>query len=567
MEPLTNIKQMMAGNTIFVPDYQRAYSWDTGDDSEKPPKQVNTFFADLEEHNNSGSTTNYYFGHFLFEKKNEDDGKFGVIDGQQRLTTITIFLAVLFRRLECIDKLDEKEEVIYEDTIKRKSQYCFSTAGYDNLVFKDYVIDGNSEEKDSLETESAKRIVAARDYFTKRLVDKGESDLRKILNNLVNSQCTTHIVNDESEAIQMFIFQNSRGKRPSNLEIVKAQFMFNINLYADKKEREGLINDVKRRFEKIYKSISRIEYNIGEDDVLAYTLRVHFKSLTESNAIGTINRRLSEEDRISFIKQFTQSIYESFIYLEQFFCEDERKYINIHSLISFGGIGIALPFVICAYKSALQKNDLCDLCLSLESLLVRNRLIGTRADINTRLNDVFKKFAEDKPSIRPVIDRINYLKEVDDWWWGHWNNEALEKSIQGDLNRSVAKFLLWKYEIHLLSQRKKLDKGYSLTRFDHITNPELEHIAPETENSDNGYDKYDDEFRNKYINCLGNYLLLPKSHNCAIGNKPFKVKRASYTDLEQHKKIREMTEGQEVWTKEHIERRNKDIAEFITSTF
>lgn len=296
MEPLTNIKQMMAGNTIFVPDYQRAYSWDTGDDSEKPPKQVNTFFADLEEHNNSGSTTNYYFGHFLFEKKNEDDGKFGVIDGQQRLTTITIFLAVLFRRLECIDKLDEKEEVIYEDTIKRKSQYCFSTAGYDNLVFKDYVIDGNSEEKDSLETESAKRIVAARDYFTKRLVDKGESDLRKILNNLVNSQCTTHIVNDESEAIQMFIFQNSRGKRPSNLEIVKAQFMFNINLYADKKEREGLINDVKRRFEKIYKSISRIEYNIDEDDVLAYTLRVHFKSLTESNAIGTINRRLSEED-------------------------------------------------------------------------------------------------------------------------------------------------------------------------------------------------------------------------------------------------------------------------------
>ena len=68
----------------------------------------------------------------------------------------------------------------------------------------------------------------------------------------------------------MFIFQNNRGKKPSNLEIVKAQFMFHIHLYGQR-DTEELINEVKTRFEKIYKSISRIENRINEDDVLIYT--------------------------------------------------------------------------------------------------------------------------------------------------------------------------------------------------------------------------------------------------------------------------------------------------------
>ena len=231
--------------------------------------------------------------------------------------------------------------------------------------------------------------------------------------------------------------------------------MFNIHLYAGE-EKESLIAEIKERFGQIYKSISSIEYNIDEDDVLAYTLRVHFNSLRQSNAIGRINKLLSERDPISFVKDFTKSIYKSFWYLKQFFCKDERKYIEIHSLVSLGGIGIAIPFIIKAYEAGLPKNELCTLCSSLESLLVRHRLIGTRADINTRLNDVFKEFAKDDLDIGPVTKRINHLKDVDSdsWWWAFWNNEALKRSIQGDLNHSMARVLLWKYEIYLESKGK-----------------------------------------------------------------------------------------------------------------
>lgn len=559
METSTTIKQMLAGNRIFVPTYQRAYSWDTEIEISKAPKQVNTFLSDLEDYSRSSTKSKYYFGHFLFEEKPEN--KFGVIDGQQRLTTIVIFLSALFTSLKTIRQLSESEDEVFEDIIKRKSTYRFSTVDYDNQLFRDHVIDQIKKDKNGLETESAKRIVKAFDFFSQKLADKNETDLLKMLETVQGSSCTTHSVTDESEAIQMFIFQNNRGKKPSNLELIKAQFMFNTHLYGGE-EKESLIEEIKSRFEKIYKSISSIEYNIDEDDVLVYTLRVHFNSLQESNAIEKINKLLVEENSIEFIKSFTQSLAFSFEHLTTFFGKDERENIEIHSLISLGGIAIAIPFIIKAYKFGLPKCQLSQLCSSLESLVIRDRLIGTKAKISSRLSNVYKGFNEDNKDIHPIVDRITRIKDVssDSRWWAYWNNDEFKRALQRGINHSTAKFLLWKYENQLESEGKK---GYSLTRFNNIISPELEHISPKTENPEAGYDTYDDEFKEQYLNCLGNYLLLSKSHNCSVGNKPFAEKRASYNHLEQQREIQEMTKDNSSWTREHIQIRKEKIVNLI----
>lgn len=561
MEASTSIKQMLAGNRIFVPTYQRAYSWDTEFESSKAPKQINTFLSDLEDYNRSTTKSKYYFGHFLFEEK--ETNKFGVIDGQQRMTTIVIFLSALFKKLESIRPLTEEEEISKEDMIIRKSVYRFETVDYDDRFFKDYVINQTKKDKNGLKTVSAKRIASAFDFFTSQLADKDEIYLLKMLDTIQNSSCTTHPVKDESEAIQMFIFQNNRGKKPSILEIVKAQFMFNVHLYGGE-EKESLIKEIKDRFEEIYKSISSIEYRINEDDVLVYTLRVHFNSLWETNAIDKINKLLSEENPIPFIKSFTQSLATSFEHLTTFFGADEREYLEIHSLVTLGGIGISMPFIIKAYKFGLPKSDISQLCSNLESMVIRHRLIGTRADITSRLNGVYKEFTTENPNIKPIVDRIEWMKNIgsDSWWWAYWNNNELERALQGGVNHSIAKFLLWKYENHLEAQGKR---GYSPTRFDKITSPELEHIAPQTENPETGYDIYDEEFINQHINCLGNYLLLSKSHNCSVGNKPFADKRASYTHLEQQREIQEMTMDNPTWTRDLIQKRKEKIIDYLMS--
>jgi hypothetical protein len=557
MEASTSIKQMLAGNRVFVPTYQRAYSWDTELEKVNSPKQVNTFLSDLEDYNKSSTKSYYYFGHFLFEEK--EDNIFGVIDGQQRMTTIVIFISALFTRLKQIRTLSENEQETFEDIIKRNSTYRFETVDYDDRFFKDCVIDQTKQDRNGLKTVSAIRIATAFDFFVSQLMDKEEAYLLKMLDTIQNASCTTHPVKDESEAIQMFIFQNNRGKKPSNLEIIKAQFMFNVHLYGGE-EKESLIKEIKDRFEEIYKSISTIEYNINEDDVLVYTLRVHFNSLWETNAIDKINKLLSEANPIPFIKSFTQSLAISFGHLTTLFGKDERENLEIHSLLTLGGIGIAMPFIIKAYTFGLPLNQINQLCNKLESIVLRHRLIGTRADITSRLNDVYQKFNNVNSDITPIIARIDWMKTTPDWWWAYWGDKELERSIQGGINHLTAKYLLWKYENHLEGQGKS---GYIATRFDKIVNPELEHIAPQTENPETGYDTYDEEFINQYINCLGNYLLLSKSHNCSVGNKPFADKLNSYNHLAQQREIQKLTTESATWTKELIQKRKDKIVNFI----
>ena len=556
MEASTTIKNMLAGNEIFVPNYQRAYSWEDN--------QLEQFLSDLEAHNESRTESPYYFGHFLFEK--QEDNKFGVIDGQQRMTTIVIFLSVLFTRLKSIRSLEEKEKEIYEDIIKRNSTYRFETVDYDKCLFKDYVIDQIKKDKNGLETQSAKRIVDAFDHFNSCLKDKDEEHLLKMLNTVKNASCTTHQVEDESEAVQMFIFQNNRGKKPTNLEIIKAQFMFNVHLYGGE-EKENLIQEIKERFEKIYKNISSIDHKVNEDEVLNYTFRVHFNSLLvleSENALDKIDKKLSEENPIPFIKSFTRSLQTSFDHLTTFFGKDERDNLEIHSLITLGGIGIAMPFIIKAYKFGLPTDQINQLCNTLESILLRNRLIGTRANIDRRLNKVYQGFTEENPDIQPIINHIGWMKGVDSHYWAHWNTEKLEAHIQGGIHHQTARYLLWKYENYLEGQGKR---GYKPTRFDKIANPQLEHIAPETPTNGEpiaaGYDSYDQEFYEQYLHCLGNYLLVSKKHNLSIGNKSFEQKRDSYKHLVQQREIREMTEGDLKWTKEKIAERKEKIIRFI----
>ena len=569
MEASTTIKKMMAGNKIVVPDYQRAYSWDTP--MEKTDKNTHTdvFLSDLEEYSNNSKgippRPPYYFGHFLFQEEDANQ-EFNVIDGQQRLTTIVIFLSALYAELKSVRALSEKEKVLYEDMVKRYSAMRFKTVNYDNQLFIDYVIEQTKSDHNALDTESSRRIVRAFDFFKKQILGKTENYLIRMLSIISSATCTTHLVRNESEAIQMFIFQNNRGKRPSNLEMVKAQLMHHVQLHGDD-DRHVLVKDIKDRFETIYKSISSIEFRINEDDILLYTLRVHFNSLRETNSLRRINNLLTDKaqtdkSRNDFIKSFVRSLSESFQNLSRFYGKHERKNFEIHSLITLDGIAIALPFIIKAYAFGLSLEEIGKLCSSLESLLLRHRLIGTRANLASRINDVFRKFTKSNNDTSPIITHINGMKTNTDWWSAYWNDDKLRDSLQASINHTVAKHLLWKYEVFLEQQGKD---GYSLTRFDRIENPELEHIAPTTEpeRKPHGYGSYDDEFRNHHLNCLGNYLLISKSHNCAIGNIPLAEKLDTFTHNEQQREVGCLVRENEIWGKEKIQQRKKKIIDVI----
>lgn len=562
MEPLTNISTLLAGKSIVVPNYQRAYSWDT-DRSDKSTKQVNTFLSDLQDYVNSHSSGSYYLGHFLFEERGANE--YAIIDGQQRLTTTVIFLSALYRRLQEIRNVksirdfgDDDLYVAYCNTIKQGSLYRFSTVDYDNRMFRDYVIDQRSIDHSDIDTLSKARFVDAFDYFKAKFADMEEEELLALLHAITRASCTTHVVKEVAEAVQMFIFQNNRGKKPTNLEIIKARFMYHIHLYAPSGEKDSLLSEITERFEHIYKDISLVEKYLDEDNVLNYAIKVFRDTLWDISSTEFVDDKLREVDGIDFIRDFSHLLSSCFSQVSKFL-QQERESMTYHALLLSANRSIMFPFIIKAMRNGMRQEDLEKLAKSLEQIFLRDRIIGTRADLRSRLNDCYKEMGTD---VNTVVEHIERMKSRQDWW-GYWNDTELARCLNMGMNHDTAKILLWKYENYLRAECKK--SGYNPIRYDSIETPHLEHIAPQTENqeADNGYCPYDDEFKNEYLECLGNYLLLSGSHNESLSNKRFDIKRESYTYLEQQREVQELTKQDKKWDKEKIATRHKKIVDFL----
>ena len=455
-----------------------------------------------------------------------------IIDGQQRLTTIIIFLSSAFEKIKKLNngELSAEELNIYKSIIEENGKIKFSTVDYDNKLFKERVI-GREKGVIKPDTQSQNRILDAVKYFNKKLEKETIENLTNMVKIIINASCTLNEVLNQSEAVQMFIYQNDRGKHPTDLEIIKSLFMYNIHDCSDNKIND--LNYIKEKFETIYKNISYIENLVNENDVLRITLKTYYKNLNESS-IDRIKEDINNniaKDKLNFIKSFTEELEKNFQYLKYFF-EDEKKYLYIHSIITLG-INIDLyPFIVGIYRFGINEDDKKKLIESLENLLIRIKLIGSRANIISRIKDKYEQFIEEG-DINPIIDRINELKNTTDWWWAYWNNDRLRVNIEY-VSHEYAKFILWKYE------NSFGDRSFEF-RYDK-EKINLEHIAPQKEppTKPHGYGDYNDEEFTNLIYCLGNLILLSEKHNKSIGNAIFSEKYKTYTYLKQQEEIRNM---------------------------
>lgn len=571
MENKTTIHALLQGTEIYVPDYQRAYSWDsdmtTSDSATISSKQVAVFLNDILDYISFERQTHYYLGHFLFERR--DNNSYSIIDGQQRLTTVEICISALLSRIEELNgQLNDDELTIKEDILVRRTKRHFHTVDYDDSVFADYVIEAKPFDKEfinTLETESQRRLLAAMFYFRNEFSKMEYEQLKSVMYAIADADCTTHVVSDQSEAVQMFIFQNARGKEPTKLEILKAKLMYYVHIYAEKdEERKNCIRLISDKFAEIYRSISILEkYHIDEDNILSCAYRIHQDNLTAYFTQDEIDKEIAVSSaKIRLVMQLTNTIAHSFNAITAFVrLTETRKYEGMEDLIALGSFSLALPFIVKSF--ALSSEDKNRLSKALADIIARNSIIGTHAFLESRLRDVFcGEFSANK-----VIERIEWMKTTDDWWWHHWNNNALKSAVEGEMWPSQAvKYILWRYENYLHRNGKG---GYRSLSPEDLRVMTVEHIMPQTlpEGPDSGYDVFDgddaESRRLSYTNQLGNYILISGSHNSSIGNGCFSEKRKTYCYGYQQREIQDMTSGRNNWTCADIDKRKQKLVTFV----
>lgn len=246
-------------NSYTIPVYQRAYSWEEA--------QWKVFLEDLQEA--TKGSNHYFFGNVLLENTGD------IIDGQQRITTIVIFVRALCNilkgkkeKLSNDDKVDNKEFIrrIEEDYLIKRDKPKLEAVDYDRDYFRDFIIKGN-DKKHKPQTPSQERIKKAKEHFEKALKKLSTNEVLSIFQAMQEAQILSITFDNKKDSVLMFELQNNRGKDLTNMEKLKSYLAYQIYTYCGDKAESKLI-EMTKTFEEIYRLLNDI--NAKEDDILNY---------------------------------------------------------------------------------------------------------------------------------------------------------------------------------------------------------------------------------------------------------------------------------------------------------
>jgi len=540
-----------------IPVYQRAYSWT------KP--NWTTFLEDLVEQLEGDNS--YFYGNILLEtiRKNR---QYEIIDGQQRITTLTIFIRSLLNILESrkneeiLNDFDFKEKIkIY---IKNNGNIKLRPVEYDRACYDALIVDNNS--KFQTNTPSQKKILDAKSFFENELNKLSTDKILELLEKIEDTELTLIELDNKKDSALMFELENNRGKDLTNMERIKSYFMYQMYVYSKEDDTETNIENISNIFKLIYLIINDLQH-LKEDTILIYHNNAYINGFTYRNLEDVKKEFKKSENKIEWIKNYIAELYTTFSNMKKF--EQSKSIYAIH-LNNLEIPAFVYPFIIKGYKYFGDDNDrLNRLFHILEIITFRIKLINSRANIQDRLNKILVKFNGDLNKLEKKIKK----KLNESWYWGDDNTS---NHLYGRLyGNKVLNYLLWRYEDSIQN------KGYNIQNFK-IESEQIEHISPKKptngEPLETGYDvdennEYSEEFILDSLDCIGNLMLISGSHNASIGNKPFKDKLETYRQnplLNQQAEIKDfaVNENNElVWKKESIDERQKTIVDFAMETW
>lgn len=351
-------------------------------------------------------------------------------------------------------------------------------------------------------------------------------------------------------ATQVFAYQNDRGLKLSNLEILKAYFMLQIyKLNGTEKD----INKINTYFKDIYQNITSINEN--EDNVLNYYwIAISDQGYNSENTLDEVKEKFkklpNDKTKIDEINKFIENLIKAFNLVYKF---ERNESLDAKNLRQLNNLALSYPLLIKANLLGINEELISRLIKFLENITFRNKLRGGRARINSRLNNILKDLKNDQ-SLEKQIERVkNEITSGQGEWW-YWRNEEIFGIIKNDgyfYWNNACNYLLWRYEQYLC---EKKDLPFTLAAKKYQGQESIEHIAPQTECEikPNGYGAYNNEGNplkgiesGGWIHAIGNLMLIDKDLNSALGNKIFAEKLDRYlhdkTKLLQNKEIKRFT--------------------------
>lgn len=260
-----------------IPAYQRPYAW-TVEETDTLFDDLYSFYASEQE------DENYFLGSIVLIKENTDR-KADVIDGQQRLTTLSILFSVLADNLTDPDDKSSCMEILQEKGNKLAgiaSQPRVFLRDWDQPFFNKYIQNVKIDDlikldPTTLDTESKKHIQencrALRDKFNETF-QNDEEELLKFSNFLLN-RCYLVAVSTPSQAsaFRVFSVMNSRGLDLLPTDIIKSETI------------GKLPEDLQRTYTDKWENLENLVGREGFNEVFTHTRTIFTMEKAKKNLL------------------------------------------------------------------------------------------------------------------------------------------------------------------------------------------------------------------------------------------------------------------------------------------
>ena len=493
-----------------IPPYQRPYAWTT----DQAGELLSDLLAFLGDDAQPIDDVNPYFLGSIVLIKDADSSKADIVDGQQRLTTLTILLAVLRAQVpseyaqEITKYLYERGDVI----IGTLNRYRLNLRARDEKFFREYIQDENgingllNLEKKQL-SDSQQNIKTNAIYFNNALTELTEPQRVRLLQYLMR-RCYLVVVStpDLDSAFRIFTVLNARGLDLKLSDLLKAEVIGAI----PKNQQE--------KYTEIWESE---EEDLGRDtfqDLFAHIRMIYRKTKPREMALNEFRKYiLPLQEKQVFIDKIIKPYSDSLEIIKDANYQSEKGAEPINSMLRWlrkiDNSDWVPPAILYLSQNRHSPDKLIKFFIALERMAAGQMIlrddVNDRIERNGKLINLIEEnrdlYAPDSP-LQFTSDEINRIMET----------------LNGNL------YLIKRIRLYvLLRLDSALAQGEATYDYPIIT---VEHVLPQSPSEGSVWLKWfpTEEDRAKYTHRIGNLALLSGKKNAQAQNFDFNIKKEKY---------------------------------------
>lgn len=544
------------GLTYRIPRFQRDYSWTNDEWEDLWLDILGTLRADGE--------AAHYMGYLVLQSA--DDKSFDVIDGQQRLTTVSLIVLAVLKNLQRLIEAGNEPDantqrlnqirqtyVGYLDPVTLIARPKLSLNRNNNHYFQTYLVPlGHLPQRGFRASEHLLR--KAFEWFDKQVgawLKAGVGDEGRRLAQLVEDISdrlffTVITVTDELNAYKVFETLNARGVRLSATDLLK-NYLFSV--LDEGGDRDHELRILEERWEAL---VGRLQSENFPD-----FLRVHWNSrhsfARQADLFKTIRARVMSRESVFLLLRGMEEDIDTYLALSSpeasQWSQEDKQLAGV--LKTFR---VRQPFaLLLAARRVFQAADFTGLLRATMVISLRYNVICgySAAEQERTYNGVAERIAQGTlAQLGPVLQAMKTLYVEDRSFRAAFSDKTIRTT--DSRNNRVVRFILCALEKHLSGQ----DHSFTSDAFN------IEHVLPQ--NPPDGWGGFSNEEAGSLAYRLGSMTLMQSGANRDAGTSNYAAKRDSYAQSG-FAVTRKMAEENAEWTPERIAARQNWMADQATS--